>query len=124
MNQYKRNLELLYQTPEELPVDSSPPKRPVTVIIAKAVKENRENLTEIESKQILENYRIPFIQTLVAETEDEAVFVAPRIGYPVMIKLFSPDIIHDSEAETVVTDINSDEELRKAFDRLVRDLYK
>jgi acetyltransferase len=120
MNQYKRNLELLYQTPEELPVDSSPPKRPINVIIAEAVKENRENLTEIESKQILENYRIPFIQTLVAETEDEAVFVASRIGYPVKIKIFSPNIIHSSDVEIVAADINSDKELREAFDRIVK----
>jgi len=120
MNQYKRNLELLYQTPEELPVDYSPPKRPITVIITKALKENRENLTKNESKQILENYRIPFMQTLVAETEDEAVFVASRIGYPVSIKMFSPYITLDSDAETAATDINSDEELREAFCRLVK----
>jgi acetyltransferase len=120
MNQYKRNLELLYQTPEELPVDSSPPKRPITVVIREAAKENRENLTEIESKQILENYKIPVVKTLTAETEDEAVFVAAQIGYPLALKILSPQIIHKSEVEGVVLDIKSDAELREAFRKLMQ----
>jgi acetyltransferase len=115
MNQYKRNLELLYQTPEELPVDSSPPKRPITVVIREAAKENRENLTEIESKQILENYKIPVNKTLTAETEDEAVFAAAQIGYPVMLKILSPQI-----QDTVVFDVKSDSELREAFRKIVQ----
>jgi acetyltransferase len=120
MNQYKRNLELLYQTPEELPVDSSPPKRPITVVIREAAKENRTNLTEIESKQILENYKIPVIKTLTAETEDEAVFAASRIGYPLMLKILSPQIIHKSDNEAVIVDIKSDAELREAFRKVVK----
>ena len=59
MNQYSRNLELLYQTPEELPIDSVPPRRPINVIIKEAAKENREILTETEAKRLLENYNIP-----------------------------------------------------------------
>jgi acetyltransferase len=120
MNQYKRNLELLYQTPEELPVDSSPPKRPITVVIREAAKENRTNLTEIESKQILENYKIPVIKTLTAETEDEAVFAASRIGYPLMLKILSPQIYHESNNEAVIVDIKSDAELREAFRKVVK----
>ncbi|MCW4034352.1 MAG: GNAT family N-acetyltransferase [Candidatus Bathyarchaeota archaeon] len=115
MNQYKRNLELLYQTPEELPVDSSPPKRPISVVIREAARQNRENLTEIESKQILENYKIPVIETLTAETEDEAVFVASRIGYPLVLKVLSPQIVNASEVKGVVFDIKSDAELKESF---------
>ncbi|PVX25793.1 MAG: acetyl-CoA synthetase, partial [Candidatus Bathyarchaeum sp.] len=123
MNQYKRNLELLYQTPEELPVDSSPPKRPIEVVIRKTAKENRENLTEIESKQILENYKIPVIQTLTAQTEDEAVFAASRIGYPLMLKILSPQIVHKTDNE-VVCDIKSDAELKESFRNVVQQAKK
>lgn len=120
MNQYKRNLELLYQTPEELPVDSSPPKRPIGVVIREAAKQNRENLTDIESKQILENYKIPVIETLTAETEDEAVFTASRIGYPLVLRSLSPQIGDASEVNGVVFDIKSDAELRESFHRIMQ----
>jgi len=51
MYQYKQNLDLLYQTPYELPTESSPPKRPVMVTIRNAARENRSILTEVEAKQ-------------------------------------------------------------------------
>ncbi len=124
MTQYKRNLELLYQTPEELPVDSSPPKRPITVVIKEATKENRENLTELESKQILENYKIPVVKTLTAENEDEAVFAAAQIGYPVVLKILSSQIIHRSDIDGVVLDIKSDYELREAFHEVMKQTKK
>ncbi len=124
LNQYKRNLELLYQTPEELPVDSSPPKQPIIVVIREAAKENRENLTELESKQILENYKIPVIKTLTAKTEDEAVFVATQVGYPVVLKILSPQSIHKSDIDGVVLDIKSDTELRKVFREVMQQIRK
>ncbi|HDQ06739.1 MAG TPA: acetyl CoA synthetase subunit alpha, partial [Candidatus Bathyarchaeota archaeon] len=58
MHQYNRNLELLYQTPEELPMDSSPPKRPINVVIKEAANQNREKLTQTEAKKLLEAYHI------------------------------------------------------------------
>jgi acetyltransferase len=120
MYQYKRNLELLYETPEELPVDSVPPKRPLTLIMRKAANENREILNEMEAKQLLEYYSIPVVKTLVARTQDEAAFSASQIGYPVVLKILSPQIIHKTDAGGVVLDINSETELRKAFDNIMQ----
>ena len=115
MNQYKRNLELLYQTPEELPVSSAPTKRPITVVIREAAKENRENLTETEAKRLLENYNIPVVKTLSAKTEDEAIYAASQIGYPVVLKILSPQIDHKSDVGGVALNINSKAELQEAF---------
>ena len=120
MHQYKRNLELLYETPEELPVDSAPPKRPLKVIMRKAAKENRETLTEMEAKQLLEYYDIPIVKTSVAKTADEAAFSASQIGYPVVLKILSPQIVHKTDAGGVVLNINSETELREAFDNIIR----
>jgi acetyltransferase len=120
MYQYKRNLELLYETPEELPVDSVPPKRPLSVIIRKAARENREILTEMEAKQLLEYYDIPIVKTLVARTPDEAVFSASQIGYPVVLKILSLQIVHKTDAGGVVLGINSEAELREAFDNIIQ----
>jgi acetyltransferase len=120
MYQYKRNLELLYETPTELPVDSVPPKRPLTVIMRNAAKENRETLNEMEAKQLLEYYNVPVVKTSVAATADEAANAASQIGYPVVLKILSPQIVHKTNAGGVVLDINSEAELREAFDTILR----
>jgi acetyltransferase len=120
MYQYKRNLELLYETPEELPVDSFPPKRPLEVILRNAAKENREILNEMEAKQLLEYYNIPVVKTLVAKTANEAAVLASQIGYPVVLKILSPQIIHKTDAGGVILDIASETNLRKAFDQIMQ----
>ena len=120
MYQYKRNLELLYETPEELPVDSVPPKRPLTVIMKNAAQENREILTEIESKQLIEYYGIPSVKTLEAATVQDAISAASHVGYPVALKILSPQITHKSDAGGVVLNINSKAELIEAYDLIIR----
>jgi acetyltransferase len=120
MYQYKRNVELLYETPEELPVDSVPPKRPLEVILRDAAKENREILNEMEAKKLLEYYNIPVVKTLVAKTADEAAALASQIGYPVVLKILSPQIIHKTEAGGVILDINCEADLRNAFDQIIQ----
>ncbi len=120
MYQYERNLKLLYETPEELPVDSVPPKRPLMVIMKSAAKENREILTEVEAKQLLEYYNIPVAKTLVAKTIDEAVWSASQICYPVVLKILSPQIVHKTDVGGVILDINSEKDLRKAFDDIIQ----
>jgi acetyltransferase len=119
MYQYKRNLELLYETPVELPVDSTPPKQPLVSIIRNAVKEDRNILTETESKRFLEYYNIPIIKTMVAKTVDEAITCASRTGYPVALKILSPEISHKTDVGGVKLDINSETELRGAFEDIM-----
>ncbi len=119
MYQYKRNLELLYETPGELPADSVPSKRPLTVIIRDAAREDREILTEAETKHILDHYNIPVAKTLIAKTGDEAAAFASQIGYPVVLKILSPQIIHKTDAGGVVLDIKSESEVRAAFDNII-----
>jgi len=120
MYQYKRNLELLYETPEELPVDSVPPKRPLTVIMRNAARENREILTETEAKKLLEYYCLPTVKTLIAKTADEAARIASHVGYPVVLKILSPQIVHKTDAGGVLLDITTEAELRKAFDQIMQ----
>lgn len=120
MYQYQRNLGLLYETPEELPVDTVPPKRPLLVIMRNAARENREILTETEAKKLLEYYCIPTVKTLVAKTADEAANLARQVGYPVVLKILSPQIVHKTEAGGVILDINTETELRQAFDQIIQ----
>jgi acetyltransferase len=115
MYQYKRNLELLYETPEELPIDSSPPKRPIMNILRQAASENRETLTEDEAKRLLDYYNFPVVKTEVAKSAEEAVNLARRIGYPVVLKILSPQITHKTDVGGVVLDLTSDAQVRESF---------
>ncbi len=120
MYQYKGNLELLYQTPEELPVDVAPPRRPLMVIMRNVANENREILNEVEAKTFLESYNFPVVPTRIAETVDEATRIASQIGYPVVLKILSPQIIHKTDAGGVVLDISNEAELREAYVRIIQ----
>jgi acetyltransferase len=116
MHQYERNLELIYETPEELPVDAATPRRPIMAIFRNAALEHRELLTEDEAKKLLKYYNFPVVSTEVATTADEAVAFARQMGYPVVLKILSPQIVHKTEAGGVILDIHSDGEVRQAFD--------
>ncbi|WP_456365604.1 acetate--CoA ligase family protein [Thermococcus sp.] len=83
-------------------------------IIEKAKAENRP-LVEPEAKEILRLYGIPVPDFKVATNEEEAVQFSREIGYPVVMKIVSPQIIHKSDAGGVKINIKNDEEARKAF---------
>ncbi len=120
MYNYQRNIDLLYETPEELPVDASPPKRPILAILRNAAFEDREILTEDEAKKILKYYNFPVVRTAVANNVDEAVAFATEMGFPVVLKILSPQIIHKSDAGGVILNVNSPKEVREAFELLIQ----
>jgi len=119
MYRYGKNIQLLYETPEELPVDQAPPKNNLKVFIAELHKEGRTILTEEESKRFLANYGIPVIKPYLTNNPDEAINISNSIGYPVVIKIVSPDITHKSDIGGVVTGIYSDGQLRKEYEGLL-----
>ena len=117
--QYKRNLELLYETPEELLMDTVPPKRIIKILMRNAAKENRELLTFTEAQKLLEFYKIPVIETYVEKTVEDAVASASKIGYPVALKVVSPQIIHKTDAGGVKLNIHSEAEVKEAFEKIM-----
>jgi acetyltransferase len=120
MFNYQRNLEILYETPEELPVDASPPKRPIMTILRNVASENREILTDEEAIKILKYYNFPVVNTSVATNANEAVALAHEIGYPVVLKILSPQIVEKRAAGGVILNINSQNEVREAFELLMQ----
>ncbi|MEM3725922.1 MAG: GNAT family N-acetyltransferase [Candidatus Bathyarchaeia archaeon] len=120
MYQYKRNLELLYETPEELPVDAASPTRPILTLMRNAAVEGRTLLTEAEAKKILEYYEFPVVKTFVAKTAEEATMLAKQIGYPVVLKILSPQIIHKSDAGGVALNLTCDSEVEQAFENITK----
>ncbi|MCK4498319.1 bifunctional acetate--CoA ligase family protein/GNAT family N-acetyltransferase, partial [Candidatus Bathyarchaeota archaeon] len=114
---YTQNLELLYETPEELTIELAVPAS-LREILRKAVKEGRKVLSEPESLQFLEAYGIPAVKSEVATTPGEAVEVASRIGYPVVMKASSPQIIHKSRMRGVALNLRSEAEIEESFEEL------
>ena len=84
-------------------------------ILYKAVGEKRSFLSERESKQLLKLYGIPVVEALLARSSDEAVSLADRIGYPVVLKIESPKISHKSDVGGVALGLADKATVRKAF---------
>jgi len=114
------NLKGLYETPS-LPEDSAdiaPNKTLTGEIIQNARDAGRTILTEAESKQILDAYYIPTVRTVVARTLEEAVDQAQRIGYPVVLKLFSETITHKTDVGGVQLNLIDREAVERAWRRI------
>ncbi|MBU2053878.1 MAG: bifunctional acetate--CoA ligase family protein/GNAT family N-acetyltransferase [Proteobacteria bacterium] len=119
MNQYERNLQLLHETPEELPIDEAPPKNHLKAMIRRARREACFVLTEEESRKFLKNYGIPVVPSRTALNLEDALDAARDIGYPVVLKVASPDIIFRQDVGGVVTAIDSEETLKAAYRRIL-----
>ncbi len=88
-------------------------------IIANAREHHNHSLTEIESKKIFRAYGMPVAITELAKTEDEAVALAEQIGYPVVMKIMSHDILHKSDAGGVKVNIKTADGVREAFRTII-----
>ncbi|KUO94521.1 MAG: acetate--CoA ligase family protein [Vulcanisaeta sp.] len=87
-------------------------------IIAKAIEEGRYKLLEHESFELLRQYNIPVPDFALVQDVDEALRVVKDIGYPIVLKVVSPDIVHKSDVGGVILNISNDDELRSACERI------
>lgn len=88
-------------------------------IIAKARSEGRTHLTEIESKQLLKGAGIRTTEVRLARSKEEAVSIGKQIGYPVVLKIHSPDIIHKSDVGGVKLGLASEDQITSAYDEII-----
>jgi acetate---CoA ligase (ADP-forming) subunit beta len=84
-------------------------------IIAQARKEGRKALLEPEAKTICSEYGITVTEFKVAKTEKEAVAISEKSGFPVVLKVISPDIIHKSDVGGVMVNLKNKEEVKAAY---------
>jgi len=89
-------------------------------IIADVRANDRTALTEIESKKIFSAYGLPTVKTDIATSEDEAVEMAEATGYPIVMKIVSPDILHKSDAGGVKVNIKDQEAVRAAYHEILK----
>lgn len=81
-------------------------------------------LTEVEAKEMLEAAGIPVAKTRLARDSDEAAKLADEIGYPIVIKIVSPDVAHKSDVGGVRLNLTSADEVRAAFDAMMADVKR
>jgi len=88
-------------------------------VIAKARNEGRTVLTEVESKQLLEQAGIDVVETRLATSKEKAISISKKLGFPVVLKVASPDIIHKSDAGGVRLGLESAQAVGQAYDDIM-----
>lgn len=122
MYNYERNLNILNETPAEVPIDVAPPKNNLKALVRKVLAEGRIVLTEEESRRFLSNYHIPMIKTRTVRNVEEAAAVAKEEGYPVVLKVVAKEIMDVRAKGGVVSGIATEEELRQAFEKMLKNV--
>lgn len=117
--QYSSNLRALNETPSLSPLgrSESAPAR-ASQILQSVGSRGRTLLTEWESKQLLSAYGIPTVPTELANSADQAVHIAERIGYPVVVKLHSETISHKTDVGGVQLNLMTAEAVRAAYGQI------
>jgi acetyl-CoA synthetase (ADP-forming) len=95
-----------------------------STIISQARREGRKALLETEAKAICMEYAIPVTTFKLAKSEEEAAEFAGQIGFPVVLKIVSPDIIHKSDAGGVMVNLKSAVEVRNAYGKILENAKK
>ena len=110
--EYRRNQELLMETPPSVPEDFQPDGITVRKIISRAIAEKRDWLSEYEAKRVLAAYGVPVVDTRRADTPEEAAHCAEMIGGPLALKILSPDITHKSDVGGVALHLTEPAEVK------------
>jgi acetyltransferase len=122
MDNYRRNQQLLMETPPSAAVEFTPAIGQARTVIDTALAEGRELLTEPEAKSILMTYGIPTVETRVAATPADCARLAREMRLPLAVKIISPDITHKSDVGGVVLDLETPEEVRMAAEGMLKRL--
>ena len=104
----------------KLKVDKAKAKR----VFDKVKRDGRPNLLEEEGQEILRAYGFPLPKSSLAKNENESAKIAKKIGYPVVMKIASPQIIHKSDAGGVKVNLTNDNEVKTAFKEIVKNAKK
>jgi acetyltransferase len=111
---YRRNQASLMETPPSMPKEFTPDTALARRVIAEALAAGRDLLTEPEAKSVLAAYQIPTVETRIARKPQECSSLAVEIGFPVAIKILSPDITHKSDVGGVVLGLENVEQVEAA----------
>ncbi|MBW4049506.1 MAG: bifunctional acetate--CoA ligase family protein/GNAT family N-acetyltransferase [Proteobacteria bacterium] len=116
---FYQNQQLLQQTPPPLTGLAPPDVECARLVIESALAERRTVLTEMESKAVLAAFHIPVTPTAQARNANEAMQLASQMGFPVAMKIDSPDVSHKSDVQGVVLNVTSGVAVRETFETMM-----
>jgi acetyltransferase len=114
MVHYRRNQQLMLQVPASRPPGLPPDRTAAATAVRGALAQGRQMLSEPEVKAVLTAYGIPVVEARNVAGDDQAVAAASEIGYPVALKILSPDITHKSDVGGVALDLADEGGVRAA----------
>jgi acetyltransferase len=118
MVHYRRSQELLREVPPSIAMARAEDRAQAEDIVRSALAAGRNVLSEQESKSVLAAYGIPVVETRTAATVEEAARVAADIGFPVALKIMSPEVVHKSDVGGVALDLDDAQAVRAAAARM------
>lgn len=113
--QHHRHQRLALEVPAPLTDTRSPDLEGARMIIDTVIRDGRDLLNDIESKAILRAFHIPTTMTIAAKTATDALVAAETVGFPVAMKILSPQISHKSDVDGVRLDLTNPTEVISAF---------
>lgn len=116
---YARNLQTLYDTPKDLPVDFSLDREKLRKEYVTRHFIKSDILSEELSKSLISAYGIGTVRPFPAKSAAEAVQTARTLGYPVVLKILSPDISHKTDVGGVALNLGDDEMVKTAFEKMI-----
>lgn len=116
---YSRNLSTLYETPRDIPVEFSVERKLLHDKFLEIIRDQGSILSEDLSKEVIGTYGIPTNRPVSATTAEEAVTIADNLGYPVVLKILSPDITHKSDVGGVLLNLGDADMVNAGFYRIV-----
>jgi acetyltransferase len=119
MYNYTRNIQALYETPSTIPQSFAPESEKTHKLLSSIIKGGRYVLTEDEAKEVLTHYEIPITKNEVAVNEDDVIRICKEIGFPVVMKIASPDITHKTDSGGVILNIENEEKALASFKEIL-----
>ncbi len=120
LSDYSENQQMLYETPREVPVSFQYDRHELRKKYLSEIFPKAKILNEDDSKILVNDYGIDTTHPTPAANEDEAVKIAEKKGYPVVLKIYSPDITHKSDVGGVALNIKNEEMVRATFRNMVK----
>ncbi|WP_144207563.1 acetate--CoA ligase family protein [Shewanella donghaensis] len=114
MVEYRRNQKLLQEVPQSIPDNIPTDTTTARVLLQKAQTEQRYILETHETSDILKAYGLNTIETQLAKTAEQAVELAKKLGFPVALKVQSPDLMYKSDVHGVMLNLTNEEEVHQA----------
>ncbi|MCD6306069.1 MAG: GNAT family N-acetyltransferase [Deltaproteobacteria bacterium] len=122
MVQYAKNMTSLMEIPPRLTRNMVFEREKVRSLLEQAPEKGF--MPESDAREVLLGYGLPVIRTQTAKTEEEAVRVARDMGYPLVMKLHSPDITHKTDAGGIRLDLRSEQDVREAFAQILESAHR